>query len=413
MKMFLVIMLTNLAKIFFYPIADYDELKKALLIIVLKMLNIKKIAITAFLLMVFLPAAAQIDNTPFFQVYQLQPQDSNKVFLEISALGFTKNNEYFNRIADGYTLFGYQATPAVTYQPLKNFAITGGAYFRKDFGSEGFFNVEPVFRFTYHRDSLQVIFGTLNGALTHRLIEPLYDFDRFLATPLENGLQVRYFKKSWFADFWIDWQRMIYEGDPFQEEVTGGLSLEKEFQLNEISLFIPLQLLVYHKGGQIDTAPNPLETFWNSAVGFRLEKTNDQFIKQWQASFYYLFYKDFSNTKLQPFENGQGYYLNGSLMTDFDLQVMLSYWKGREFISIMGGQLYPSVSSVFKNPDRVEQERELLLLRFSHNIHIYKGISLISRFDPYYDLQNETFEFSHGLYINYKQKIPLIKKVLK
>lgn len=358
-------------------------------------------------------AIAQINNTPFYDITKLDASDSNKLWLKINALGFTKNNEYFNDIADGYTLFGNQIAPVFTYQPLKNFSVSGGLFLRKDFGISGLQQVSPILRFTYHRDSLQVIFGTLNGALAHRLVEPLYDFDRFLVNPIENGLQVRYFKNLWFADFWIHWQRMIYEGDPFQEEVTGGLSLEREIRFENFSVFIPFQALVYHKGGQIDTSPASLETFWNSAIGVKMAGQSQSFFKKWESSFYYLHYKDFSNDKLQPFEDGEGYYFNGAITTKFDLQVMLSYWKGNEFISIMGGQLYPSVSSVFKDPDDIEKHRELLILRFSHDIHIYKGISLISRFEPYYDLGNKTFEFSHGLYVNYRQRIPLIKNVLK
>lgn len=375
--------------------------------------NLKKILSTLFFLLVLFSAKAQIDNQPFYDINKLQASDSNKLWFDINALGFNKNNEYFNDIADGYTLFGYQLAPLITYQPLKNFAFTGGAYFRKDFGTNGFQEIEPIVRFTYHKDSLQLIFGTLNGALAHRLIEPLYDFDRSLMDPLENGLQVRYFKKSWFADFWIDWQRMIYEGDPFQEEVLGGLSLEKEFKIDKVSLFIPLQLLMYHEGGQIDTDPDPLETFWNSAIGLRLQGTPKRNIKRWQTSMYYLYYKDMSNQKLQAFDDGQGFYANASFTTNFDLQVMLSYWKGEDFISIVGGQLYPSTSSVFKRPDRIERDRELMILRFSHNIHVFKGIYVVSRFEPFYDLRNETFEFSHGLYINYRQKIPLLNKVLR
>lgn len=375
--------------------------------------------ILLFLVMVLassmaLPLMAQLDNRPFYELRKLHEADSNSLKLEIDALGFTKNQEFFNDIADGYTLFGYQFAPMVSYQPLKNFSVSGGLFIRKDFGNEDFKVVEPLFRFTYQRDSLQLIFGNLNGALAHRLIEPLYDFDKALVDPVENGMQFRYFSDTWWVDGWVDWQKMIYEGDPLQEEVAGGMSFEKAiFKNSPVQLYFPVQALVYHKGGQIDTSPDPLVTLWNSALGARIMGRSFGWLNRWQASIYYAYYKDFSHKKMQVFNDGEGIYINGSVTTSFDLQVMLSYWRGDEFISIMGGQLYPSVSSTFKKPFATEEQRELLILRFTHELHLYKGIYIASRFEPYYDLLNKTFEFSHGLYISYKQPVMLLKNVIK
>jgi hypothetical protein len=384
------------------------------LCIIAIMRNILLFTIATFGSFMAFPVIAQLDNSPFYEIRKLNGADSNTLKLEIDALAFTKNHEYFNDIADGYTLFGYQFAPVVTYQPLKNFSVSGGIFLRKDFGNNDFKIVEPLFRFIYQRDSMQLIFGNLNGALAHRLIEPLYDFDRALVNPIENGMQFRYFSDAWWVDAWIDWQRMIYEGDPEQEEVTGGLSYEKAFfKESPVQLNVPVQALVYHKGGQIDTSPDPLVTLWNSAVGVKIGGSPSGFIKRWQGSAYYAYYKDFSHIKRQPFKDGDGIYINGSVTTSFDLQMMLSYWRGDEFISIMGGQLYPSVSSTFKKPYVTEEHRDLLILRFTHELHLYRGIYITSRFEPYYDFLNKTFEFSHGLYISYKQPVMLLKNVMK
>ncbi|MEO1098958.1 MAG: hypothetical protein AAFX57_14595, partial [Bacteroidota bacterium] len=51
---------------------------------------------------------SQLDNTAFDQLQPIVADDSNALFIGVNALGFNKNNEYFNDIADGFTLFGFQ-----------------------------------------------------------------------------------------------------------------------------------------------------------------------------------------------------------------------------------------------------------------------------------------------------------------
>ncbi|MTI21058.1 hypothetical protein E1176_08510 [Fulvivirga sp. RKSG066] len=344
----------------------------------------------------------------------MDPLDSGKLGFGVNTFGFNKNNEYFNKIADGYTLFGYQVNPYLSYQPLPNVRFDVGIFLQKDFGANGYQSIEPTYRFKYIKHDVQLIFGTLEGSISHRLVEPLYDFEKVLIDRLENGIQLKLEKEKLFADLWVDWQKMIFKGDPDQEEVTGGLSLDYKILDNEkLALSLPLQFVVYHKGGQIDDNPNPLQTYVNTAVGADLKLKLDGRLKALRFSNYYLFYQDFSSERLLPFENGSGIYLNTTAETDFNVELMLSYWKGHEFISIMGGQLYPSVSSTFKNPNHTEQERELLIMRFFHELKLAKNLSLTSRFEPFYDLGNSKFEFSHGFYLNYNLDYTFKKGVSK
>lgn len=363
----------------------------------------KKSFCIALLFLGIFPAVAQLDNTAFDQFQPLVPRDSNALLLGVNMLGFNKNNEYFNDIADGLTLFGYQFNPYFSYQVGSRFKVSGGIYLQQDFGNDDFNEVAPVFTLSYELLGGRVIFGTLEGSTSHRLVEPLYDFERVLIDRLENGFQFKIERPSLFLDLWVDWQNMIYPGDNDQEEVTAGLSLNKQLRDGSTKVEFPLQALVFHRGGQVDTSPLPLQTYFNSAVGGILERTlpGKPFIRSFKLEGYHIYYRDFSSTQLQAYQDGTGLYLNASIKTRVHLDVMASYWRGNEFISITGGQLYPSVSSTVDDPLALEPDRQLLILRFMHELKLAENISISTRFEPYYDVENSLFEFSHGFYVNY------------
>ena len=48
-----------------------------------------------------------------------------------------------------------------------------------------------------------------------------------------------------------------------------------------------------------------------------------------------------------------------------------------------------------------DRERELLILRLMHNLHITDEIKWSVRFEPLYDLQNSRWDYSWGFYLNY------------
>lgn len=359
-----------------------------------------------------LSVTAQLDNSIFEQPSNIDPADSNALFFGINSLGFTKNNEYFNDIADGYTLFGYQLNPHFSYYPTDNFKIDAGIYLQKDFGATGYVEIAPTFSLSYRHGDITLIFGNIDGSIAHRLIEPLYDFERVLVNRLEHGLQLKIDKEKLFLDGWVDWQQMLYKGDSLQEQVTGGLSLNyKLLQSDQLDIAIPVQFLVQHLGGQIDSSPAPLQTYTNTAAGLSLKHKagSKGFIREVSMDNYYVHAKDFSNEQLLLFEDGSGWYFNLGIKAKSGIEVMTSYWRGHEFISIMGGQLYPSVSSTFKKPGAVEAVRELFIMRFMHTLKITDQISLSSRFEPLFDIKNNTFEFSHGFYINYSADFFLLK----
>lgn len=364
----------------------------------------KKISFSVLVILWPLMLCAQLDNAVFEDRYAIEDTKENKLYLGMNILGYVKNNEYTNEIADGYTLFGYQFHPYVSYYAAKNVRIDMGAFLKKDFGAGGYTEIAPTFTVKVSQGDFAFLFGNLEGGLSHRLIEPLYNFEKVITDRLENGIQALWVNDRLFADAWIDWETMIFKGDPFQEEISGGVSFYYDLiNKDRLTLQVPFQTVLYHRGGQIDDSPLPLTSLMNNAFGMNVEwKFGESgFVKSVKSDNYYTYYLDFSNDHRQAFKDGNGWYFNITLKTKkFD--VMGSYWRGNEFISVKGGALYSSVSSSFKNPGHIEEIRELFILRFLYDIKILDNLSLTARVEPLYDFRNRQFEFSHGFYVNYR-----------
>lgn len=371
----------------------------------------KFLLLLLFTLLLVTEGISQLDNHLFEDRKEVFPDRENKVYLDIGLLGFTKNNEYFNKIADGYTLFGYQLYPSLSYFPAENVRIDAGIYMQKDYGVKGFQTIAPTLSIKVKRGDLNIIFGNLDGSLNHRLIEPLYDFERVLNDRLETGIQAVLEKEKLFLDAWINWETMIYPGDSIQEEISGGISMEYQAFLNDhFQISLPFQTVLYHKGGQIDVLDTPLTSLMNNALGLEMEYTVSEhgFLRSINLKNYYVYFTDFSFEKHQAFENGSGLYLNLDLKLKW-FNLLTSYWHGNEFISIKGGPLYQSVSNSFKNPGHIEEKRQLIIFRFMHDLKILNNLHFSTRFEPFFDFRNNSFEFSHGFYVNYRPDFFLFK----
>ena len=138
-------------------------------------------------------------------------------------------------------------------------------------------------------------------------------------------------------------------------------------------------------------------------VDYSYHLKDGSFLKEIRSQNYYVFYKDWSPQKSQlAFDDGDGIYLNLTFATNIGLEFMTSYWLGREFITIKGGQLYPSVSSTYKFPDYVEQERELIIFRLMHDLHLSPELTWSTRIEPYYHFASRKWQFSFGFYMNFR-----------
>jgi hypothetical protein len=364
-----------------------------------------------FWLMVFFSSAgklwAQLDNSAFYPSEGMDSLETRQFSVSLDHLNFLKNNEYFGKIEDGRTFFGFHAIPRLHYQAHPRFRIEGGLFAWKDYGANGFKQLEPVFTARYMAGPNQILMGTLDGGLEHNLIEPLYDFENQLQRRLEYGFQWKHKSKNWKVDAWVDWRNMIYPNSPEQEQIVGGLLLEPTlYEGRRTKIQLSLQGNAYHKGGQIDTLNLPLITWLNGAAGIKIRTIPGHgiILKHLEFQGYTVGFRDQSNVKSFDFSQSASLYLNLKAKTQW-VDLMLSYWNGHDFISFQGGSLFRSISSSPKNPDYFVSQRQLLLVRLLKDWEVAPNIWISARLEPFLDLKTNKWEFSHGLYINYRGQL--------
>ncbi|WP_375562132.1 hypothetical protein ACE193_06165 [Bernardetia sp. OM2101] len=387
-----------------------------------------KLFLASFIVLSLLPflGFAQLDNRSFYpkkEFYSFSDsslalsQNSNQrqLNLEIAYFGFFRNREFFETIADGYTLFGSQFLSKLSYSVDTTLKISAGVFLRKDFGSEHnnshFNQIQPYFQFLYKKDKHQFVFGNLEGNLQHNLIEPLFNFENIINRRLENGVQYKYISKNTSLDTWIDWVTMIYPYSDFDEELHFGLNVERNiFTYKKWKSAIPIQLTAIHKGGQINTTNNPLVTIFNAAIGnkttyyFDNNEKKNSYLKYIRTHLYGVFFIDNSSVPSFTFESGMGIYANLEFATKKH-QFMFSYWRGQDFVAPLGGDIYSSTSRIFDPNAENEPLRSLLILRILTNFSIPNlakdDAKIVFRVTPYYNLGTQEFNFSTGLYATF------------
>ncbi|MEN7549644.1 hypothetical protein AAG747_17095 [Rapidithrix thailandica] len=358
----------------------------------------KRLFLFYLLLFYAFTAFSQSDNSLFYESKPLDSTYYKELHLKIDAFGYFKNNEYFGPIESGYTLFGYQFLPKVTYYPSPNLLIEGGLFLQKEFGEDDFTKIRPIFSLKYKKKYFSMIFGNLEGGLGHKLLEPVYDFERGIQNRLESGLQFKYDHPRWYMDLWVDWRNSIFKGSTEQEEISSGLYTSYSLVHTDKFQFRPvLQGNFYHKGGQVNQSSAEVATVMNFAAGLRFNFSfGEGIVKSLQLDGYLLSYSTDSESA-DPSE-GEALYTNAYLKGKW-LDVMVSYWSSENYLSPIGGGLYTSNSKVPETPQLIQPNRELLFVRLFKPFKLGQDLKAEVRFEPYYDFNNELFEYSFGFYL--------------
>ena len=370
------------------------------------------VLITLLIPCIFFHAKAQLDNHLFYDTYKVQEKDSGAIKLGIDISGFFWNNEYSGEITPGYTLFGYQFKPYISFYPSKRIRIDAGGFFLKDFGDSSISDIRPILTIKYYKNNFSFLFGSLEGAASHRLIEPLYYLQHVIDHRIEDGLQFKWVGERVFIDTWLDWVNMIRFGDDEQEVFNVGLSFSYQvYKSKHFQIEIPFQLLANHHGGEIDVNDLPSETLYNTAIGigFLFPFQNINWLEQITAESFYANYFANEMPALLPYDKGHGFLLNASAKFRwFDLTA--SYWKGNKFIAPQGTPIYQSVSLDYLTSGYTEDSRELFFVRLMYEHDFAGGLSLAFRFEPVYDFKNKDLDHMEMLFIRYKTDFLLNKK---
>lgn len=367
-------------------------------------------------LTVFSTCFSQLDNSSLFFNTVVDTSREKTLFVKIQNLNFMKNNEYYNPMFDGYTLFGVQFNPQLGYQISKNLSIEGGVFLDKDFGNPKFTTISPTFSLRYYKRDLKMVFGNIDGSLNHQLIEPLYNFERVITNRLENGAQFVLNKKRFDFDVWINWLNMIYKDSPSQEKIMAGISANVIKLENDRWQFrLPFQGLVIHRGGQIDTIESGTHTDFNYAAGIVVtRKLNRKYLKSiYLDARYVLRSNNYYSNKPAVQTWGDGFLGNIGFKGIYQTDLLFSFWYGDAYENEFGGDLYSSWSrTVAYSSYYSERIRELLIMRFTKKVDLANGIKLTLRVEPYYDFRDYLLEYSYGFYISIDERIWMKNKVI-
>lgn len=371
----------------------------------------KKLILVSFLLAHSFLTRAQLPNDSL--EYRIKPDTAKTGHVELSIYNFNflRNYEFFNKFQDGYTLYGTQLEPRLVYYAHPKLVISAGVHIRKDFGSDGIQKTYPLFTLKYRFKNTEIINGSLEGNVHHRLIEPIFDFERKLNNPVEYGTQVVINKSSLFLDGFINWSKMIEKYSPFQEQIFAGFSADLTlWKKNNVKLSIPLQLLAYHQGGQIDTDPTPLQTIANTAAGFKVTASREGLINSFKTENYVVNYSELSPTKTAVYKSGKALFFNAGFGTRYG-SLYASYWDGQKYLSPAGMPIYQSLSQHIDNAGYTEKSRQLLFLRYIYQRELVPHFFLDFRVEPVFDLGGSSkTEFYHSLFFVYKQDFKLFKR---
>ena len=368
----------------------------------------KVLKLTIFLFLFSFFANAQVDNS---LLENNNAFSDSKWQLNVYNHNFMRNYEYFNKFADGLTYFGTILQPTVTFNPQKNLSLEGGLFLRKDYGAKGLYDNQTTFRINYHPGKWQIIAGQLKGNVSHHLPEAIYNYDRIITNHLEFGNQFIYDDSTLHFDAWINWENMIYKISPVQEEISGGFHGDwNVINSGKFEMNIPFSFLAYHKGGQIDTPDRSLQTIVNTAIGAEFKyHYSDKRNHYLFADAQFMTFNDLSFTKVFPVKKGTG--LMANLGWKFGhTSISGTYWNANNFNAIHGAPLYLSKGDQMNNVGYYQSNRNLLFIRLISDYEIAKNFSISARLEPYWDLDNPSFEFSNSLFLTYRDTFDLKKR---
>jgi hypothetical protein len=344
---------------------------------------LNRLAGTILLLLLFTWAYSQEGSGIFVSDEPFTPQKTGNLFLAVDNLNFFKNNEYKSKYVVGYTLTGAWIRPKLLFYPDRKFRFELGGQFLAYNGRDEY-KAYPWFAAVYQpKKNLSIRMGSLNDDRNHGLIEPVMDKEHYMAGQPEAGIQTKYRNNRISADLWIDWQRMIFKGDPFKERFVFGVVTETTLvDANNLKLTLPLTFNGLHQGGEIDTDPGLATTHIAVSEGIKLtKKIEGAFLKSWFAESYLLQSTYPKGETALPSENGTAVYFLTGITSGYG-KVSAGYWQGNRFFTPLGMPLFQNTAL---NQSYAIDQNRLWTLSYLYNRKIFDQSRFGFVFDMYYD----------------------------
>ena len=362
----------------------------------------RKIIFTILLALVVFAGSVQGQDFQQFASFYKNPQNvkAGELNFRFESLGFFQNNEYLGQFVDGYTLPGAMVRPKLTYSPTDALYIEVGGHLVKYSGLDKPVNIVPWFSARYRfSEQFSVVTGNLDQNNEHDLLDQLWEPERIYSDAPESGLQFLYSAKKLNIQTWINWEQYLQRNDSFQEHFTFGLTGDyAAYQNSTLSVKLPVQVLFYHKGGEIDLSPLRVQTHANVAAGWELAMNLDgQHLKTINLNGYWLGYKaitEESNTF--AFGKGHAYLLETSARTRHSV-ISLSYWNAFQFIAPKGRLLYQSVSD--SDPTFIQADRSVVSAKYLWQKEIAKDARVAFKVEGFMDVPTGDLSYSYGFYL--------------
>lgn len=341
-------------------------------------------------------ARAQLLNSIFEQKDSLIPGDTQTLRLHAELFNYYRNTEYFDLIEKGQTFFGSMFQAHLSFQPHNNVLLKAGFQTRQDFGSTGFISVQPVFCISFFKHKWRYNFGMLQGSTNYGFIEPMYNIDRAITHRVENGIQGIYKSRLFYFNNFLVWHEPTYRTSTNQERFTTGFTADRTLlKSNKLSISLPFQGTLAHRGGQLNGNPTPIFSRVNTAIGLKMgvHFSNDLNIR---TEHYWLHSADFSPNITQPYKNGNASWHTLSFSKK-GFELMLNYWAGREYQSPVGTQIYNNYN--FYNVYEFRRVRHMFMSRIMYTQALHRNLLLDLRLEPFYDQEYGRFQYSYSAYI--------------
>jgi hypothetical protein len=360
---------------------------------------VKYLLIILFL-SVSLLAVAQIHNEARYYYPEFEADRSHQLLLHLANINFVKDNEYKNKFAWGHTLIGYGIQPTLMYYAGERLRLRAGVFLQQYSGLNYYSEVRPVLSAHLRvSPSFDLIMGSLKGHVHHDIIEPLFDTERQYTRPVENGIQILVNRPGFNLDLWVDWEQYVREGDDFPEWFTAGLSVTPEL-LDTVAqpwqIRLPVNLMAVHRGGEVSSYPERVQTSMNLAAGIHLERKLTGAFSDAGVFAYGMNYNNLNEVGQLGVNSGYAWYAGATANTP-RTNMMVGYFYGHDFVALRGGGIFQSVSPIRDNV--YIPTRRLITMKFGYNRVFLKQIKFSFLFEGYFDIPDARFDFAPGIQV--------------
>ena len=376
---------------------------------------------------------SQVWDTLCVEPYRIDTTNVGALKAEINALAFFQNNEFSSNILKGYTLPGGWLQPKLTYTPNKMVNIEVGAHLMFYDGANRYPNYAyhdivkwkgnqhthgvhalPYLRLQADFKRQTLVLGDIYGAQNHGIILPLYNPEQNLTVDPEMGFQLINDRKHNHLDMWINWQSFIYDLDTHQEAFTVGVNNTLRWNKDKsrrIQWETPIQIMLQHRGGEIDTTATGVQTLVNASIGARMTfRTGKKKFNSLRAEANVLGSWQQSGT-MWPFDLGFAVHtaVNMTMLKNLNFEVG---YVGipRQFANLFGSPFFGTIS--IRNSGMTFSGMHTVYANVGYSYTFAPGYSLAAQLQAYsfHTKKAEGTPFGFGIYLRVDPSFIITRK---